>query len=279
MRYAAKMPSDNAFRRVVVALDPAADFAATIGLAATVAAGLGAMLRGLLVEDESLRRLAELPFAQQIDAVTASRSRFGMADLDLQMKSLAERIRGEMQRIADAHALAWSFETLRASISAEILSLAGDDLLAVGIKTGPASGAWRLGSPWLRVLGQVTHPILLVPERPAAAGPVMAVVGDTAAGRRALDASERIARRGRRPLIVAVSENVAEAEAAAAEAVVRAASAGSRLLRLQGSDRPSLPRLIASSKATLLVVGRDGASLEEITKAGPLPDASAILIL
>ncbi|MCC6468982.1 MAG: hypothetical protein IT563_11740 [Alphaproteobacteria bacterium] len=271
--------NDLTFRRVVVALDAATDCAAAIEMAASVAAGWGASLRAMFVEDEELVRLAALPFAQQIDPVTALRSRLDAAALQSGFAAQAQQMRRDLQAIADRHALPWSFQVTRAAIGAGALCLAEDDLVVVAVTTRPIASRVHLESPWRRVLGQVRHSLLLVPERPSAAGPVAVFYEETQAGRRALDASRRIARAGKRALLVVVREDTPPALQAEIEASIRAEGSHVTLRTLSAVSKQDLHEFIAASHATLLVVGRDGSADMAITDLLPLSPTGAMLVL
>ncbi len=266
-------------RRVVVALDAAADLPATIEMAASLASSLGVELRALFVEDESLRRVASMPFAQQVDAMTAARTAFNEADLDAQLKALARQARRELERIAGSHDLSWSLEIARAVIGADALSLAADELLVLAATSRPAARTLRLSSPWRRMLDQLAHPFLLVPERPATTGPMAVIYDATLAARRALDASLRIARTSKRPLIVVAPENLAGKHCSEAEARARAASPGATLRRLPTLSRQAVVELVASVGITLLVVGRDDPAGHQATGGEPVAPFSALLVL
>ncbi|MCC7046188.1 MAG: hypothetical protein IT562_05705 [Alphaproteobacteria bacterium] len=271
--------SELSFRRVVVALDPATDCAAAIEMAASVAAGWGAALRATFVEDEELLRLAALPFAQQVDPMTATRSRLDLASLQSGFVAQAQRLRHDLQAIADRHALPWSFKVTRAAIGVGALSLDEDDLVVVAVATRPIASRLHLESPWRRVLGQLRHPLLLVPERPTPAGTVAVFYEETAAGRRALEASRRIARAGKRALVVVVREDTPAARQAEIEARIRAQESMATVRTLSAVSKQHLHDFIAASRATLLVVGRDGSADLSISDLLPLSPTSAILVL
>ncbi len=266
-------------RRVVVALDAAADFATTLELAAAVAAGLDASLHALFVEDESLLRVAGLPFVQQIDAVTAARSALTAADLDAELKALARQARREVERIAGMHALRWSLEVSRCLIGPGTVAVSEDELLVLATTSRPAAQALRLRSPWRQLVDRMAQPFLLVPERPATSGPIAVLYDAARPARRALDVSLRIAHRSRRPLIVAVPESLPISAWREAESLSHGAAAGATLQRLPAVSRRSMEALVAASGATLVVLGRDGTAAIEPAGIEPFSPFSALLVL
>jgi hypothetical protein len=279
MAHAMAISDELILRRVVVALDAAADFPATLEMAASVAACLGVGLHALFVEDESLRRVARLPFAQQVDAMTAARSALNEADLDAELKSLARQVRRELERVAGTHALQWSLEVSRAVIGPEALPLAGDELLVFAATSRPAARTLRLSSPWRRLADRMTQPFLLVPERPTTSGPIAVMYDTTMAGRRALDASLRIARRAGRPLIVAVPEALTPTEYREVQMRSQDATASITLLRVPVISRKTIEALVAASRVTMVVIGRDGGTAVEPMGVEPFAPFSALLVL
>jgi nucleotide-binding universal stress UspA family protein len=271
--------SELILRRVVVALDAATDCAAAIEMAASVAAGWGAALRAMFVEDEGLRRLAGLPFAQQVDPTTAMRSRLDEVGLRAEFAAQARQLRRELEEIAGRHDLQWSFEVTRAAIGTAALSLTEDDLVVVAVSTRPIASRMRLDSPWRRVASQLRQPMLLVPEQPTASGPVAAFYESTQAGQRALEASIRIARAGKRSLFVVMREEATQTQRVEVEALLRPGDAKVTLLTLPAVSKRDLQDFIVSSRATLLVFGRDGITGAEATESLPLLSTSALLVL
>ncbi len=266
-------------RRVVVALDAATDFATTIEMAASVAIAWGASLRALFVEDESLWRLASLPFAQQVNAMTAHRGMVSETELSAQLKLLVRQARTDLARIADAHGLSWTLESFRAVIGANALSLSDDEWLVVSTKSRPSANALRLGSPWRRILGQVSQPFLLVPERPATTGPVAVLYDATTSGPNALDASLRIARAGKRPLIVLTTEDLTPSQNEAAQSLARAVDDHAVFLQIPARSHRELEKVVASSHVTLLVIGRNGIAGNEASASESISLSSALLVL
>jgi len=266
-------------RRVVVALDASSAFAPTIEMAASVAAAWGAALHVLFVEDEGLHRVAGMPFTQQVDALTAARLPLDAIALDAQSSALARRVRRELARIAGAYALSWSFDATRARIDSNTISLADGELLTVALAARRIGQVLRLPSLWHDALAHVRHPLLLIPERPDAEGPIAVLYDAVADGRRALEASIRIARKTRRPLIVVVKTELTQAHRAEMGQLMRSNAIEPRVLQLAGAPRTALHSVVASEHVTLCIVDRAGTEWPETQTTIALTPSSALLLI
>jgi len=121
------------FRRVLLALDPSADYEAAIGEAIGLAARLHAELAALLVEDERLLGAARHPFARAYSPAGSSWRAFGADDIEDAFRGLADRVRETVERMAAPGRLRWSFSVVRGDIEAEALSAADEaDLVVLG---------------------------------------------------------------------------------------------------------------------------------------------------
>ncbi|MCK6454438.1 MAG: hypothetical protein L6R19_26855 [Alphaproteobacteria bacterium] len=255
------MASENelTLRRVVVALDVAADFAPAIELAATVAAGWRAGLRGLFAEDERLHRLAALPFAQQLEPATALRSPISAEGMRAEIDALMRRMRQELESVAERHGLQWSFDAAPGSIDRDELVIESDELLAIGLSTRPIMSQMRLGSPWQRTVGRLRRRVLLVRGRSDANAALAVLYDATPPSRRALDAAIRIAGACRRPLILVTPEQVPDAQRVEAEAAAQAAGVRTRSVVARSASLAALPSALPV-RVDLLIVGGDGVS-------------------
>jgi len=249
--------TDQGLRRVVVALDAAADVAAAIGLAASVARGLELELHALLVEDENLRRLAELPFSQAVDTATARRMPVDLVALRREMDVTAARIRRVLESSAAEQPLPWSFEVRQAPIGAEPANLAEDELLALGMASRPAAGLARMRSPWRAVAGRARRPLLLIAERPSAAGGVIAVYGADEGERREVETSLRIARAWRKPLTVLVPETIAAAALSELHARLHSELAEAVVQAIAAPSPKALREFLTAAAASLAVLRRE----------------------
>lgn len=256
------MPTRNelALSRVVVALDAAADFAASIDVAASVARSLEIGLHAMLVEDENLQRVAGLPFMQAVDLSTARRAPLDLDALRREMGLIAARIRRLLENSAAEQALTWSFEMRQAAIGAELAGLKQDELLALGLASRPVVGMARMRSPWWPLAGGLRQPLLLIPEQPVTGGGVVALHGHADADRRIIDTSIRIARAWRRPLIVLTPATTAAAEQAKLRDRLHGELADATLRSIAIPSPEALRSFIASAAVSLTVLCRENLS-------------------
>jgi|GEM_PF-1579183 len=275
------MPSRNdlEFRRVVVALDAAGDITTSISLAASVARSLELKLHAMLVEDENLRRLADLPFIQTVDTTTARRAPLDPAVLRREMDQAAARIRRLLEGFAAEQSLPWSFEVRHAAIGAEPADVAQDELLALGMASRPVAGLARMRSPWRAAVCRMRRPLLLIAEEAAADGGVVVLYGTHEAEGRGVETSLRIARAWRKPLTVLVPETLATAAQSEIRARLRADLAGTVLQSIAAPSPSVLRAVLKSAAASLVVLCR-----ESLTEDGDLesflgaPPSSLLLI-
>ncbi len=124
---------DPKVRRVVAALDAAATPARVLEAAVGLASALHAELVGLFVEDERLRRLAELPFAQEFSLATGRAQPLDAGEVERALRRQAERMRRMLGDVAQPRGLAWTLEIVRGeSLQSALDFAAADDLLVMG---------------------------------------------------------------------------------------------------------------------------------------------------
>lgn len=124
---------DPKVRRVVAALDAAAIPARVLEAAVGLASALHAELVGLFVEDQRLRRVAELPFAQEFSLATGRARPLEVGDVERALRRQAERMRRMLGELAQPLGLVWTLEVVQGDSLQTALEFAGsDDLLVVG---------------------------------------------------------------------------------------------------------------------------------------------------
>jgi nucleotide-binding universal stress UspA family protein len=153
------------FRRILVALDATAASAAALDAAATLAARMDADLSGLFVEDLNLLRLADLPFASELDLVSGNVRRLAAPDMALRLRAQAERARTLLARAAGRRGRSWAFRVARGHVATELVTAAIDvDLIALGTGTARLVRARRVGSTAQAVMARAAGSLLLVPQ-------------------------------------------------------------------------------------------------------------------
>lgn len=131
------VPRGPNIERIVVALDPSRHSRAALEAAVLMAARLEAELLGLFVEDANVRRLAELPFAEEVGLFTASCRRVETHELSRQLSVQAGRVRRDFGISTRRVTRQCTFRIVRGRVAQEILKAAAEaDVVILG------KGAW-----------------------------------------------------------------------------------------------------------------------------------------
>ena len=158
--------SELPFRRVVVLCDAACDIRVAVSDAATLAARWGIALHGVFLDDENLRRLAELPFGHQVslsNPMGAEELTAGdVADLSL---ALGAGMRRAIAQAASAQGIEWTFGSIRDLPAAAAQVAAEDDFLLVEGAVRAFSGTWRPRSVWEKDPGAFAGTVLVRGQR------------------------------------------------------------------------------------------------------------------
>jgi len=179
-----------AIQRVVIGFDPAPADAAALRVAVGLAAGLGAQLVGLYVEDERLLRLAGLPFAREVGLHSAQSRPMLPQDVERSLRVQAERVRRLVASAADPFNLIWTLEIVRGELPRSALAATTlADLLVVA-----GSQAY---APARSIEARRTQA-----RTPPASGPIVVVLEDSDASRRALALAQMLQRATGAGLIV-----------------------------------------------------------------------------
>lgn len=137
----------TAIRRIMVAMDASASSLSALRNAVDLAARLGAELIGLYVEDVNLLRLAQLPFAHEISALSQTLRRLEAPEMERQFRDDAFRVRQAILHICGERNVACRFEVFRGAVAAELLAAAAEaDLMVVGKLGRSYFGTKRIGS-------------------------------------------------------------------------------------------------------------------------------------
>jgi hypothetical protein len=231
--------------RIVLAFGEAAPAAEAAAIAAALAKGLEVSLAALLVEDERLLRLADLPMAREMGFTSARLRPVGREYVELALRVQAERARRLIEQVAESFALPWSLEVVRGNLLRAALERVGPGDLVVlwrGARYAPAPQARGVQA-----------------RRKAAAAPaIVAVWSVGAAGARALRAARALARVTGGDLVLLVHDGE--------RVVIDAERLGARVHRLAEFSVQSVTRLLRDAHASLLVVARDALD-EPVTEA------------
>lgn len=217
------------------------------GILSSLVSGRQADVAGVFVEDRSLFRMAELPFAAEVCRVSAVRRPVTTRELERQMKLLALRAEAVVRRVAEGAGTPWSFRRHRGRLSTALAETGEADLVVVG--------AARHGLVASNELRAIDHTLRAADTKRRR--PVAVLFQPSVAGWRAVDAGVDLATRTGRPLVAFT--------AASAEDVVSEIGARLRALGLEratvqavpGTDPASLHSAVRRALPAFVVLGVD----------------------
>jgi nucleotide-binding universal stress UspA family protein len=182
--------------RVLVPLAAATSSREALETAAGLAAAVGARLEGLFVEDPNLARLSALPFAREVESLTAAERRLAPAAVERALRVEAAHLARLLAESAGRARVECTFEVTRGAWRAEIAAREAELTVLVGTRRG---GVERRDRRLRR--------------------PVAVLFDASAAGQRGLFAASRLARANERELVILVpSADPASVSAARTEA-------------------------------------------------------------
>ena len=264
-------------RRILLAVDPSEDGGSAARTACNLGAVLNAELEALFVEDIELLRTAGLPFARELQSLSAAPRAVQVGSMELGLRREAERMRRLLARHADTAGVAWSFSVARGSAVTELLGRsAGFDLLVVS-RLGAAVAATDTFDPLLQSLIAASRCAVLIARGALdPLQPVIAVYEGGERGARLLDLTLRLAANNGTPAVVVLPAQRRESlepevrerfAAAGAPVTLRAVDIenpaviqslmgvpGGRLWLLAARDRPDpISELVGMRRSLLLV--------------------------
>ena len=205
------MAREPAYRRVVVALDSSRASRSALDASAGLAAGLGAELVGLFIEDVNQLRLGALPFTRLVGPGPLS-SDVDVRTIERSMRRAAAEARTALERLAAARAVPVpvSFRVVRGAIARELGAAAEPaDLIVVEESA--------LGRAARSALTSGGASVLCLCAGADGVKEVVVAFGESEQDRRALDAALRVARATDRTLTVLFAD--AEQELRLADAI------------------------------------------------------------
>ncbi|MEE9215826.1 MAG: universal stress protein [Anaerolineales bacterium] len=173
-------------RRILVAIDASPQSLAALEAAAELAAGIGAELVGVYVEDINLIRLAALPVVLETGGASARTRQLDGNRMDRQLRNQAALAAQAMAAAASRAQVRWSFTVARGSIEAELLQAAKEaDLFILG-RAG-WSGKRKLGSTARKLVAEGPNRTLVIERRERLQPTLMTVFDGSDQSQRALD--------------------------------------------------------------------------------------------
>lgn len=204
---------DSPLQRILVALNASPHSQAALDAAVRLAMDFEAEVEGLFVEDETLLRAAQLPFAEEVRAFTASPRGLTDQRIQRQFRYQAEHAERTLRRTAEQAEVPYTFEVVQGDVTRELLTAAAEvDLLVLG-KTSTASSRQQLGSTSRTLLTDAPTPVLVLREVVPPQRPVLVYYDGGDAARAALDVAVHLSRRsGPRPVTVLLPADDAETD-------------------------------------------------------------------
>jgi hypothetical protein len=254
---------DTNVRRVVLALDPGADYQAALREAIRLAAALQAELSTLFVEDVGLLGAAQHAFVRRFAPSSARWEEFGESEIEHALAGLAEKVRRAVAEAAGRDRLRWSFKVVRGEVEAEALSAAKEaDLIVLG--AGQDALLAGLRAPSLARLGKRARgrSVLYVRRKAPAAGRLTIAYDGSPGADRALATAARLAAPS--DLTIALTGPDAKAARkleAKAQGVLGRAATGVEFITMPKASAADLCSLSARVGAGALVMGADNALL------------------
>lgn len=188
-------------RRIKVVFGGGSSDRSVAGVLAALASEGAPDIAALFLEDHTLFRLAELPFATEICRVTTAQRPVTASALARQLRVQASRAEQAVKRIAERAGSSWSFRTHRGRLGTALAVARDVDVLLLGPQRGSLapSGEWSETTRSARSQELVTtRPVAVLLDR-----------ADTAA--RTLEHGMRFAQLTGRRLIVFLSDEAANA--------------------------------------------------------------------
>ncbi len=261
--------SSAGFRRIVLALDPSADYVAAVREAAALAARLGAELSAVFVEDRALLGAAAHPFVRCFSAGALRWREFGVADMEGAYRALAEKARRATELAARSRRLHWSFEIVRGEVETSALEAAGEtDLVVLGAGMDRLrGGAARTKLAWRRIT-HIRRSVLILRPEEFVTPRIVVLYDGTEGADRALQAARHLGDPGNLRIVLAANDEAAARRLEdRARKLLGGAASEAAFISLPGSGAEGLRRFAARTGAGLLVLAADSDMLGKETVA------------
>ncbi|HUZ74589.1 MAG TPA: hypothetical protein VMU87_16515 [Stellaceae bacterium] len=256
------MADDPAIRRVVIVCDTGSDIRAAVIQGAELAVRFQASLYGIFHDDETLRRLAALPFGRQV-SLSATELSEDVGDLAAISSALGAGMRRALEAAAAARGIEWSFGAVRDLASSTAFATGAGDMLVIEMHGREFAGAWGPHSQWRARLGAMSASVLIRGRRAMGRGVTVLLPGASAAQQKVLAAAAALAEDDDAVTIL-VPQAMAK-DAAAAVAPYFAPKRG-RPVRIEPLDDglPALRRRVAALRPALVVLEAASAGEDDL---------------
>ncbi len=246
--------SDPEIKRVVLACDASCEVDVAVREATALAAKWRVPLHGIFIEDQNLRRLADLPFTRQVSLSSPDFSEsLASQDFDALFSALAAGMRRALAAAAADAGLEWSF-----SVEQDIpgaTTVGAGDILVLEAGPRPFSGSWRPRSRWESVLGDFGSIVLLRRGEGGEHGRVVIVLAaDKGEHARTFAAVRALRTPANRIAVIAIADSCAAADRT--ESLIQAASEGFEGAHIErvANISADIDRYLAELKPALVVI-------------------------
>ncbi len=237
-------------RRILVVFGGGSADAGLLRLLSTLIPKSGADLAGVFLEDQTLFRLAGLPFATEISRITSARRPLTAGELERHLKVQARRAERQLRSIAESLGLPWTFRTHRGPLRSAVSEPGQFDWLLLGTARQALVGEVR--APSHSRYGATAERVR----------PIAVLMESAASGAGPLEAGIDLAQDTGRPLLVFVTQKPAEA---AGELAARLRSFGARaeIRALPQADPAAAAAAIRRASPAVLITREGPRGLDE----------------
>ena len=269
-----RAPAAHGLKRVLVALDPAAECRAALETAARLAAQSEAELVGLFVGENELLEAAALPVTRVIRGSDFALDPLDRSVMEQGLKAWAAQARANLTAAAERWHVQASFQVARGDLAEALLAEARRcDLLALGT-VGRVSQRSRIGATARRMARQAPCSVLVMRHDETPGLPVTVLFEGN---ERALALGEELAQMQGRALEIAVVDT---GLMAAAKAWLSDRDLPARVEQLSVETAEQLSAQLASQPAGIVVLERAGrlGSAVDTDRVLAGPPSSVILV-
>lgn len=263
------------FRRLLLALETTGQDEAFFRSAAELAANLGIELSGLLVEDEDLMRMGELPVARQFNVLEGSLRPFAPGSLEREVRSELAQTRERLSRACERMGIAHSLRAVRGRPGPVIEEAAEDaDLLVVAGTARPLSRRLEIRSTTLRAALTSQRSVLVLQRGGFSTSDWLVPYDGSEASKRALTVALRLAGRDGREITALLPAENNEALRGEVLAALPESGVRTQFITITPSSAEALAALLRRVPRGTLVLGAgssllDGESADRLIAAAP----------
>jgi nucleotide-binding universal stress UspA family protein len=269
-------------RRILVALDASARSRCALDSALSLAGQTHAEIEALFVEDINLLRLAQMPFAREVEYPSGSGRQIDQASMERMLKARAVEARRSLEQAAARARVTCSFRVVRGGIITELLAAALEaDLLVLGRASSELLRR-RLGSTARGVMARTGKSLLVVQPDAVPRSPVVVAYSGDEAADRALSAAAQLARACGGDLVVLALAGDRESAGKLAETAgerLREEGFAGRFRSRVGAGPERLVRTVLEERAGALVLAPTSPVLEATSLQELIQEVSCAVFL